>query len=58
MMTTMKENLYQCSVCGYIYEPSTGDSDGNVEPGTEFGDLPDEWTCPICQAEQYRFVKI
>ena len=25
---------YKCSVCGYIYEPENGDSDGGVKPGT------------------------
>ncbi|MCX5997265.1 MAG: rubredoxin, partial [Chloroflexi bacterium] len=25
---------YQCSVCGYIYDPEKGDPDGGIKPGT------------------------
>jgi len=49
----MKE--YQCTVCGYIYDPEVGDPDSGVEPGTEFTDLPDNWVCPVCGAEQESF---
>lgn len=39
---------YQCTVCGYIYDPAVGDPDGGIAPGTAFGDLPDDWVCPEC----------
>lgn len=39
---------YECTVCGYIYDPADGDPDNSVDPGTEFADLPDDWTCPVC----------
>ena len=39
---------YKCTVCGYIYNPEKGDSEGDVEPGTSFDDLPDDWVCPEC----------
>ena len=39
---------YECSVCGYVYDPEDGDPDNGVEPGTTFDDLPDDWPCPIC----------
>ena len=39
---------YQCSVCGYIYEPENGDQENNIQPGTSFNDLPFDWTCPVC----------
>lgn len=38
---------WQCTVCGYIYDPATGDGAG-VPPGVAFEDLPDDWTCPDC----------
>ena len=25
---------YICDVCGYVYDPETGDPDNGVEPGT------------------------
>jgi rubredoxin len=45
---TMKK--YVCSVCGYVYDPAQGDSDGGIPAGTAFEDLPDDWVCPVCGA--------
>jgi len=39
---------YVCDVCGYVYDPSEGDPENGVQPGTAFADLPDEWVCPLC----------
>ena len=45
----------RCSVCGYIYDPTVGDPAGGVAPGTAFDDLPDDWVCPDCGADQSYF---
>ena len=37
-----KADLYQCEVCGYIYDPTEGDPDEGIEPGTPFEALPDD----------------
>ena len=29
-----------------------------MEPGTAFEDLPDDWVCPICQAEKEEFSSV
>ena len=42
-----KMDKWQCSVCGYVYNPEKGDPFGS-SPGTSFDDLPDDWTCTIC----------
>jgi len=39
--------MWQCTVCGYVYDPEKGDP-FKASPGTSFDDLPDDWTCPIC----------
>lgn len=39
---------YICPACQYIYDPSVGDPDSGIEPGTAFEDIPDDWVCPIC----------
>ncbi len=39
---------YLCTVCGYIYDPALGDPDNDVEPGTSFEDVREDWVCPIC----------
>ena len=49
---------YQCSVCGYIYDPSDGDEDGGIEPETAFEDLPEDWECPVCGAPKSDFERI
>ncbi len=46
---------YECTVCGYIYDPAKGDPDNGVAPGTAFEDLPAGWTCPDCGAEKDMF---
>ena len=46
---------YICSVCGYEYDPEEGDPDNDIEPGTAFEDLPEDWTCPVCGAEKSDF---
>ena len=41
---------WKCSVCGQVYDPSEGDPEGGVAPGTPFDQVPDDWTCPECGA--------
>lgn len=49
---------YECTVCGYIYDPEVGDPDGGIKPGTSFNDLPDDWECPLCGAGKDEFEKV
>lgn len=49
---------YECSVCGYIYDPEKGDPESGVNPGTPFEDLPDDWVCPICGAGKDEFEEL
>jgi flavin reductase (DIM6/NTAB) family NADH-FMN oxidoreductase RutF/rubredoxin len=49
---------YECTVCGYIYDPALGDPDGKIPPGTPFEELPDSWTCPVCGAQKSEFKKV
>jgi rubredoxin len=48
---------YRCTVCGYIYDPQTGDPGQGVKPGTLFKDLPDGWACPECGVGKELFEK-
>lgn len=48
---------YVCTVCGYIYDPEKGGPESDVEPGTSFADLPDDWVCPLCGAGKDEFEK-
>ena len=49
---------WKCTVCGYIYDPETGDSDGGIPPGTAFEQISEDWVCPICGATKDVFEKI
>jgi len=49
---------YECTVCGYIYDPELGDPDGGIKPGTPFEELPDSWVCPVCGATKDQFKKM
>ena len=53
-----KINKWECTVCGYIYDPEIGDPDSGVEPGTAFEDLPDDWVCPECGVGKEEFEKL
>ena len=48
---------YECTVCGYIYDPELGDPDSGIKPGTPFEDIPDDWVCPVCGASKDQFEK-
>ncbi|HHW28679.1 MAG TPA: High molecular weight rubredoxin [Syntrophomonadaceae bacterium] len=49
---------YECSVCGYVYDPAEGDPENGIEPGTPFEDLQDDWVCPVCGAGKDEFEKV
>ncbi|TZE79980.1 rubredoxin [Calorimonas adulescens] len=49
---------WQCTICGYIYDPSVGDPSQGISPGTPFDKLPDNWVCPECGATKDMFEKI
>jgi rubredoxin len=49
---------WECTVCGYIYDPAKGDPDHDVAPGTKFQDIPDSWVCPECGVSKENFRKV
>lgn len=42
--------MYECEICGYVYDPAEND-------GVAWEDLPDDWTCPLCGAGKDSFTK-
>jgi rubredoxin len=46
-----------CTVCGYIYDPAVGDTANNVDAGTAFENLPEDWVCPECGVGKELFEK-
>ena len=49
---------YQCGICGYLYEPASGDPEANIAANTAFEDLPADWGRPICGAGKDQFTAV
>ncbi len=49
---------WECTACGYIYDPEAGDPTNGVPAGTKFEDLPDTWVCPQCGVGKEFFQKV
>lgn len=48
---------WECTVCGYIYDPEIGDPEHGIKPGTPFEALPHDWVCPVCGVPKDQFIK-
>ena len=46
----------ECKICWYCYDPAVGDAVRQVEPGTPFSALPQDWRCPQCDGERNQFM--
>ena len=46
---------YECTLCGWVYDPAIGDPDNGVDAGTAFENVPDDWVCPECGAGKEDF---
>jgi rubredoxin len=51
----MAEKKWMCLNCGYVYNPENGDPDGNIPPGTQWEDIPEDWKCPDCTSSKASF---
>ncbi len=40
---------YECTICGYIYDPEVGDDETGIVAGTSFEDIQEDWLCPLCK---------
>ena len=49
---------FRCTVCGYIYDETTGDPDHGIAPGTPFDERPDDFECPLCGVGKDMFSKV
>ncbi len=53
--TVAKADIYECSVCGFLYDPAVGDPENGIPAGTPFEELPADWVCPLCGASKDMF---
>ena len=49
---------YVCDVCGWIYDETVGDGELEIVPGTKFGDLPEDFLCPLCMVGKEQFSEL
>lgn len=47
--------VWECILCGYVYDEAQGDPDSGIPPGTRWDDVPDDWFCPECSAGKSEF---
>lgn len=52
------DGIYVCKICGFQYDPEDGDPTLGIPAGTAFEDLPDDYKCPICNADKELFGKV
>ena len=50
--------VYVCMLCGYEYDPVSGDPDHGIDEGTDFVDLPEAFECPLCGASKEEFEEV
>ncbi len=48
---------WECTVCGYVYDPNVKESEDNDLSDVPFDELDDEWKCPVCGADKEDFNK-
>ena len=52
-MTNFK--LWECIVCGIIYDEAKGWPDDGIAPGTRWEDVPEDWSCADCGVSKSDF---
>lgn len=47
--------VWECVLCGFEYDEAVGDPDSGIAPGTRWEDIPEDWSCPECNAAKSEF---
>lgn len=48
--------MWECIICGFIYNEADGLPEEGIAPGTSWDDIPDDWCCPDCGVSKHDFV--
>ncbi|MCA3424722.1 MAG: rubredoxin [Roseomonas sp.] len=54
-MTEAAFQIWECALCGFIYDEAKGAPEEGIAPGTRWADVPEDWTCPDCAASKADF---
>ena len=55
---TNERDLYQCKLCGTVYDEETGEPESHIQPGTPFSDLSESYVCPLCESGKTAFISV
>ncbi|WP_299592199.1 FAD-dependent oxidoreductase [uncultured Microbulbifer sp.] len=44
----MQYRVWECLVCGWVYDEQKGAPEEGIAPGTRWEDIPNDWLCPEC----------
>ena len=47
--------VWQCVLCGFVYDEAVGMPGEGISPGTRWADVPETWVCPDCSAPKSDF---
>ena len=47
--------VWQCIVCGFIYDEAQGIPEDGIAAGTRFEDIPESWGCRGCGVAEADF---
>ncbi|MFI2811710.1 MULTISPECIES: FAD-dependent oxidoreductase [Microbulbifer] len=50
--------VWECQICGWVYDESKGWPEDGIAPGTRWEDIPEDWSCPECGAAKEEFVML
>ncbi|SMC40154.1 rubredoxin [Cellulophaga tyrosinoxydans] len=53
----LTREVYQCSSCYTVYDEVYGDAQAEIAAGTLFNDIPENYTCPVCDSVKANFEK-
>ena len=52
--------VWECLVCGWLYDEAKGWPEDGIAPGTAWQDIPEDWLCPECGVgkEDFEMVEV
>ena len=50
--------VYQCTSCLTVYDEEIGDEEASIAPGVAFKDLPEDYSCNLCDAPKSKFKEV
>ncbi|MDB4297277.1 rubredoxin [Flavobacteriaceae bacterium] len=52
------KTVHQCKSCLTVYDQTLGDITANIQPGTLFSELPQDYECSLCESPKADFTEV